>query len=58
MDEGHFSKDFCIICKKHFEDGRPVVVSTKVRYSEKHGRLELADYLTDTLNKTPLSLFL
>lgn len=53
MDEGHFSKDFYIICKKRFEDERPVVVSTKVRYSEKHGRLELADYLTDTMNKTP-----
>ena len=26
---------------------------TLVRFSEKHGRLELADYLTDLMNTTP-----
>ena len=52
MDEGHLSEGFCIICKKRFDEEKPVVVSRKgtltlVRFSEKHWRLELADYIFD-----------
>ena len=63
MDESHFSEDFCVICKKRFEEEKPVVVSRKgaltlVRFSEKHGRLELADYLTHLMNTTPTKAIL
>ena len=51
MDEG---QGFCIICKKRFEEEKPVVVSRKgaltlVRFSEKYGRLENA-VLTELLS--------
>ena len=50
MDKGHNVEHCYIICKKGFEKEKPVVVSRKgvltlLRFSEKHGRLELAGYL-------------
>ena len=63
MDEGHNIEHCCIICKKGFEKEKPVVVSRKgtltlLRFSEKHGRLELAGYLNELISTTPMRTIL
>ena len=52
-----------VICEKSFGKERPVAASRKgaltlVRFSEKHGRLELASYLNDLMSMTPMKSIL
>ena len=57
MNEDHYFEDCCIICNKAVTVPRKGAL-TLLRYSEEHGRLELAAYLNDIITTTPMRTIL